>query len=371
VDVLAGSVRQFSQQLLDVVERVCGACGKTCCHQGTMMGSADLRRLYKGMWLDPLLRADLEAGLYQRGGELRAELEAIEQITGILERAEGADHGSELSLLRDRLAEWRRFCDRLESREEWTLESLGYLLRFSAIRSNVLRVLREFPGALEALSAHADLQGLMHAGGRRTAPPRCLFLGPSGCLAREWKPAKCANFFCAGQPNLLAEVTAEMSFEDFVRANFCTMTPHEVLRYIELELQLGRDFVEPKVLVQPNAALREALEKTLAEQFVAVEWRKESGPFMWSTTEAHTKLGALPANVAYVREADEVSGGGLYELAVALDRLRVEGIPPAFYLLASRLSDKSFLPHPMWTDQMMSQPLGFLDLIAVDFTADE
>ena len=366
MNVLAGSVNQRRQQLLEVVDRVCGDCGKTCCHQGTMMGSADLRRLYKGLMLDPRLRARLETGLCRRGVELRTELEAMEQVTAILARGDGGERQSELALLRDRLGEWRRFCDRLESHEEWTLDSLGLLLRFSAIRANVLRVLREFPGALEALSAHAALEGLIHAGGRRMAPPPCLFLGAEGCLAEGWKPAKCANFFCAGEPNLLAEITAEMSFEDFVRANFRTLTPHEVLRYLELELSLGRDFLEPKVLIQPNAGLVEALDKLLRNEFIAVEKRKEAGPFMWSTAEAYGRLSKMPATVAYVMEADEVSGGGLYELAVALDRLRVEGTPPAFYLLAERLSQSSFLPHPLWADQMMSQPLGFLDLIVTE-----
>lgn len=366
MDALAELVNQRRQQLLDVVERVCGACGKTCCHQGTMMGSTDLRRLHKGLQLDPRLRARLGAGLRQRGGELRTELEAMEQIARLLERADSGEKGAELELLRERLDEWRRFCDRLESPEEWTFEGLGLLLRFSAIRANVLRVLREFPGAVEALANHAALGGLLHAGGRRMAPPACLFLGTEGCLAEGWKPAKCANFFCAGEPNLLAEITAEMGFEDFVRANFRTMSPNEVLSYVELELALGREFLEPKVLIQPNAGLAEALDRLLRLQFVAVESRREAGPFMWSTAEAYGRLCKLPPTVAYVVEADEVSGGGLYELAVALDRLRVEGTPPAFYLRAERLSESSFLPHPLWADQMMSQPLGFLDLIVVE-----
>ena len=371
MDTLAGAVRQCGEQLLGIVDEVCGACGKTCCHQGTMMGSADIRRLYKGMLFDPLVRARLEAGLRERGRELRLEHEAIEQITGILERAQGADRATDLAVIRERLAEWRLFCDRLESGEELNLDSLAFLLRFSAIRANVLRVLRDFPGALEALSAHAALQGLVQAGRRRMLPPPCLFLGSGGCLAGEWKPAKCANFFCAGAPNLLAQITQEMSFEAFVQANFRAMTGHEVLRYVELELWLGREFVEPKVLVSPNPALRQALDNALSITFMAVEHRQERGPFMWSTAEAHARLSALPEKMAYVVEAEEVSGDALYELAVALDRLRVDGTPPAFYVLAERLSEKSFFPHPLWSDQMMTQPLGFMDLIAIDFTADE
>jgi|LSQX01.1.fsa_nt_gb hypothetical protein len=370
VDVLAGSVRQCNQQLLDIVEAVCGACGKTCCHQGTMMGSTDLRRLYKGILFDPLARARLESGLQERGAEMRVEQEAIEQIVGILERSQGTDRQSDLAVLRERLTEWRLFCDRLQSGEELTLDGLTFLLRFSAIRANVLRVLREFPGALEALASHVSLQGL-HTGRGRMAPPSCLFLGAGGCLAGDWKPAKCANFYCAGQPNLLAEIAREMSFEEFVRANFRALTPDETLRYLELELFLGREFVEPKIVLQPNTALRQALDKALSISFTVVEHRKEPGAFMWSTAEVHARLGALPEGVAYVVETGEVSGEALYELAVALDRLRVEQTPPAFYLLAESLTIRSFFPHPLWTDQIMTQPLGFLDLIAVDIAADE
>jgi hypothetical protein len=323
------------------------------------------------MLFDPTVRVRLEVGLRERSRELRVELQAIEQITAILERAEGAERRTDLTVLRERLAEWEVFCDRLDSHEELTLDSLTFLLRFSAIRANVLRVLRDFPGAVEALSCHSALQGLMHAGTQRMAPPACLFLGAAGCLAGEWKPAKCANFFCAGQPNLLAEVSSEMDFEEFVQASFRTLTPHDTLRYVELELWLGREFIEPKIIVQPNGALRQGLDKALGIIFNMVERRKEAGPFMWSAAEAYARLNVLPEHTAYVMEADEISGGALYELAVALDRLRVQGTPRAFYLLADRLAEKSFLPHPLWTDQMMSQPLGFLDLFVVDFTSDE
>jgi hypothetical protein len=165
---------------------------------------------------------------------------------------------------------------------------------------------------------------------------------------------------------VLEAIAAAMPFDDFVRANFTVMTPDQVLRYVETELRLGRDFVEPKIIVGANTGLREALPATLRGSFVAVETRAVENNFMWSTGEAHVKLGALPPNVAYVVETDQIDGGALYELAVALDQLRIEGTAPAFYLLAQTLAERSFMAHPLWADRMMSQPLGFLDLIAVE-----
>lgn len=366
MSALVASVKEAGERLAQIIERVCGSCGNACCHQGTMMGSADLRRLYKGMLLEPELAATVEGGLRRRGRDLREELAALEQVTEILRSTLPAERRRDLILLEEQLAGWRDFCDRLDRPGPLTMERLNYLLRFSAIRANTLRVLREFPGAVEALSARALRPPAFHANGRRMTAPHCLFLLSEGCLAGPWKPAKCANFYCAGEPNVLEEVAREMPFEEFVLANFRSMTPDQVLRYVEIELALGREFVEPKIIVEPNTALREALVAALRGHFAAVEIRSEPAPFMWSTTEAQTRLEALPAQVAYVIETEATDGGALYEIAVALDRLRAAGKPPAFYLLVGHLGEHSFFPHPMWSDRMMSQPLGFLDLIAVE-----
>ncbi|HEY3396522.1 MAG TPA: hypothetical protein VGM19_02585 [Armatimonadota bacterium] len=366
MDTLAQSVREAAGRLATIIEQICGGCGNACCHQGTMMGSADLRRLYKGMHLDAALRARVTTGLRTRGRELREELAALEQVAEVLQRTVTAEQRPELGVLGERLEEWRDFCDHLDTFDPLDLDSLSYLLRFSAIRSNALRLLRGFPGAVEAVAARTSPAACFRADGRRLSAPRCLFHVADGCLAGVWKPAKCANFFCAGEPNVLAEVAREMPFDDFVQANFVPLSPDQVLRHVELELRLGREFVDPKVIIAPNTALRQALLAALREHFLAVEVKQDAGPFMWSTGEAEIKLGALPPNVAYVIEAESVDGGALYELAVALDRLRVAGTPPAFYLLAKTLSGPTFMPHPMWTDRLMSQPLGFLDLIAVE-----
>ncbi len=363
---LASSVRQAAAQLEDIIERVCGACGNTCCHQGTMMGSADLRRLYKGILLEPEVGTRLQNGLRSRAQELRRELAAVEEVAQALTDSHLPDKQAELALLEERLADWRDFCDRLENPLELNLENLSFLLRFSALRSNALRVLREFPGAAQALAQRGGPEASFLPGGRRLSAPRCLFLISQGCLAGIWKPAKCANFFCTGQPNLLDEIAQQMSFEEFVRGNFRAFSPDQVLRYVEIELGLGREFVEPKIIVEPNRALREGLLSALEEHFIAVEVKAESGPFMWSIAEAHTRLSALPPTVAYVIESEQIDGGALYELAVALDRLRIAGTPPAFYLLAEQLTRRSFIPHPLWADQEISQPLGFLDLLAVE-----
>lgn len=375
---MAKSAREAAARLEAVIRRVCGACGNACCHQGTMMGSADVRRLYKGLLLEPALAARVEQGLAARAGELRAELAAVAQVAEILEGSAGPERRVQLEALQQSLQEWRDFCDLLERPGPLTQARLQDVLRFSAIRANVLRLLREFPGAVEALAAQEPTPGpaaqagpgaerhFFRENGRRMSAPRCLFHGADGCLAGTWKPAKCANFFCVGDPNVLEAVAQEMDFEDFVRANFAVLSPSQVLRYVETELRLGRQYVEPKIILEPNTALREALPALLRNGFAAVETRVEESNFMWSTEEAHTRLGALPPNVAYLVETDQLDGGALYELAVALDRLRIEGTPPAFYLLAHRLAERSFLPHPLWADRIMSQPLGFLDLIATE-----
>ncbi len=375
---LATAVREAAARLEAVIRRVCGACGNACCHQGTMMGSADAQRLYKGLLLEPGLAARVEEGLAARAGELGAELAIVAQVALILRGSSEPERRTKLEALQEALEEWRDFCELLERPGPLTQERLQQVLRFPAIRANTLRSLREFPGAVEALAAQEARDGttsptgpgalrpFFRENGRRMSAPRCLFHAPDGCLAGAWKPAKCANFFCAGDPNVLEAVAQEMDFEDFVRANFAVLSPDQVLRYVETELRLGRQYVEPKIILEPNTALREALPALLRSGFVAVESRVEESSFMWSTEEAHRRLGALPPSVAYLVETDQVDGGALYELAVALDRLRIEGTPPAFYLLAQRLSEHSFLPHPMWADRMMSQPLGFLDLIAVE-----
>ena len=363
---IASSIRESAAQLESVILRVCGACGKACCHQGTMMGSADARRLYKGLQLEPAVAGRVEAGLQARAGELREELAAVAQVADILEDSAGTERRPQLETLRARLQDWQDFCERLERPGPVTMDRLHDVLRFTAIRANALRALREFPGAVEALGARASAHPSFRANGRRMSAPRCLFHGEEGCLAGVWKPAKCANFYCAGEPNVLEAIAAELPFDDFVRANFTVMTPDQVLRYVETELRLGREFVEPKIVVGANTGLREALLAALRGSFDAVEVRAEGNTFMWSTGEAHVKLGALPPNVAYMVETDQIDGGALYELAVALDRLRIEGTAPAFYLLAKTLGAKTFLAHPMWADRMMSQPLGFLDLIAVE-----
>ena len=364
---LATTVREAREELDGIVHRVCGACGETCCHQGTMMGSADLRRLYKGLRLEPPVAARLAQGLPRRAREMAVEVTAAEQVTELLARQAGPDRESQVTALRRRVAEWRGFCDQLARGLPLEPDTLALLLRFSALRSNALRALREFPGAVEALADLVpDAPRLFLPGSQRLSAPRCVFHLPEGCLAGDWKPAKCANFYCAGEPNLLAEVAGQMHYEQFVRANFRALSPDQILRYVELELRLGREYLEPKVLVGANTALVEGLLAALRGNFLAVEEKTETGPFMWSTGEAEARLTALPANVAYVIRAAQVDGAALYELAVALDRLRIAGTPPAFYLLADRLSDHSFLPHPMWADRLMSQPLGALDLLVAD-----
>ncbi len=81
---LGEAVKAASQKLDGIIDRVCGACGNSCCHQGTMMGSQDLLRLHKGILLEEGREQILREGLKRRAAELRADLAALEQVAAQL-----------------------------------------------------------------------------------------------------------------------------------------------------------------------------------------------------------------------------------------------------------------------------------------------
>ncbi len=362
---LAASVKTARETLEAIIDRVCGACGNKCCHQGTMMGSHDLRRLQKGLLIEEGREQILRDGLRRRSAEVRRDLQAIESVVQWLQQTLPADREPELHLLQERLEQWQNFCDFLDSDFEITSENLRYLICFSAIRHNALRLLREFPDAQSKLIAVAQQQGASFRGtGRRIAAPRCLF-DMNGCLAGPWKPAKCANFFCAGEPNVLREIAREMSFDEFVLGNFQVATEQELFTAIALEPQLGPDYVAPKIAVGSSDNLIKRVTELLDSAYELVEVKREKSGFMLSTAEAHTLLQALPDNMAYVIVAESIGSGALYELGVALDRLRAVGTALPFYLFAAEFSQPAALSHPLWADEVMSQPLGAIDLYVV------
>lgn len=349
-----------------IVDRVCSACANSCCHQGTMMGTRDVLRLVKGMVLDPGREALVREGLRERAQELRSDLETLQGVRALLAVASD-EHGSDLAALDASLVQWEELCGALESAWTADVDSLRRMLRFAGIWAMTQQALRAFPGAYAALSTLARPGSSFRFRGRRLAPPRCLFHSlECGCLAGRWKPGKCANFFCAGEPNVLRELRQELGFEDFVLSNATLVAPEAALETVRLELRLGREYVEPKVFVGLDQEYQRALRDLLAANYERiVEPLPAGGRFVQSVAEIEAVLGRLtPTDCCFI-EAAVTDGFALYELAVALDRRRATGEAVALVVSAGALSPLSALAHPLWADAEMSQPLGVLDLYVV------
>jgi len=185
-------------------------------------------------------------------------------------------------------------------------------------------------------------------------------------VAGRWKPGKCANFFCSGEPNVLQELRRAMSFEDFVLSNAAVISPQQAREAVEVELALGREFVEPKVFLGLEAAQAQELRQLLAAAYGRVlEPLPRGGRFVQSTVEVDRALGQLEPEEACLVECRATDGFALYELAVALDRRRAAGEAVALLVAAREFASLSPLPHPLWADAEMSQPLGVLDLYVV------
>ena len=186
-------------------------------------------------------------------------------------------------------------------------------------------------------------------------------------IAGLWKPAKCANFFCVGEPNVLREIARQMSVDEFVLGNFLAAPEQNVLEAITLERELGPEYVTPKIVVGASDDLVAEVTQLLELSYDAVEIkRRRDAHFMLATAEAHTIFQALPEDMAYVLIHESVDSVALYELGVALDRLRAEGQALPVYLFAAEFRQPAVFSHPLWADEVMSQPLGALDLYAVE-----
>lgn len=349
-----------------VVDRVCGSCDDSCCHQGTMMGSHDALRLIKGMKLEPGREEAVRAGLVERARELRADLETLRSVRGLIAAADDTAR-PDLEKLDPLLDDWERFCEFLEGTWEVGEEALHEMQRFAGIRALVLRALGAVEGAHAALSTLAREGSGFRFRGRRLAPPRCLFHTlEAGCLAGRWKPGKCANFFCSGEPNVLHELHNELSFDDFVLGNAEVVDPETALRVVSLEWELGRQYVEPKVFIGWDEAGADRVRSLLSVVGLRiVSPPTPGGRFMQSSAEVERLLDGMDEAEACLAQVETVDGVALYELAVTLDRRRAAGEAVAFTLLAAEFSAPSALPHPLWADEQMSQPLGALDLYVV------
>ena len=197
---LVSGIREARERQRRVIDSVCGACDNKCCRQMTMMGSQDLRRLLRGMLLDPEFERSVRAGLRRVGDRLEADLRIVRQVTELLAAAHGDQQARDLAELRANVEEWGRFIAWLRSDFALELPELRRLLMFSAIRSTP-----SMPGPVPRRAGRAR-QPLGQPG--RLPLPRpphrpatlSVWLDDIGCICLDAKPAKCANFFCAGCP---------------------------------------------------------------------------------------------------------------------------------------------------------------------------
>lgn len=332
------------------------------------MGSHDVLRLVKGLRIEAGLEEALRDGLRERLAELEADLATLKGIRGLL-AARGVGDPGALQPLDESIRQWDEFCELLRGPWSADAETIHQMLRFAAIRSMALRAVSAHPGAQAALSTLAKPGSSFVFRGRKLAPPRCLFHSMArGCLAGRWKPGKCANFFCSGDPNVLSELRATLSFDEFVLANFVVASPAEILRAVEAELALGPEYHEPKVLLCLGDAAPE-LRGLLKRHFSRLVEPDVPPEYMVSSNELEVQLSQLGPGEALVVACRSVGGAALYELAIALDQHRARGEAVAFYLLADGYSGAGALPHPLWGDSEMSQPLGVLDLYLCDASA--
>lgn len=363
---LVCGIREARERRRRVIDSVCGACENKCCRQMTMMGSQDLRRLLRGMLLDPEFERSVRAGLCRVGDRLEADLRIVRQVTELLAAAYGDQQARDLAELRANVEEWGRFIAWLRSDFALELPELRRLLMFSAIRSNTLHALGRFRGGLGALVNLAGDQADFRFHGRRIAPPPCLFwLDDIGCICLDAKPAKCANFFCAGVPNLLEELRGALSFDEFVLANVRLARLDDVIAMMRLERRLGPEFVDPMIVLGVREEDLDAIIAALGRAGETTVVRRLDRPGMRSAAEVETELAAIPAGVGLVEVYPALDGNTLYELALALDRIRLRDEHPSYTLLACELTPTP-AAHPLWDDRMMAQPLGALDLFALE-----
>jgi len=363
-NALADTVTAAVEKFEAIRDRVCGACEYSCCHTGTMVGRHGIRRAAKGAELKPEVQDALRDAMRARAEELAADLDTIRQVTQLMEVGLAEDMEMELKALQRLTEDWAEFTEFLASDFEFTPENLLRVTAFTAIRANLLRQIGSFAGGHAALARFSGPGGSFQFRRRRLAPPRCMF-HHDGCVLGRYKPIKCANFFCNNEPNLLEECQQAMSFDEFVLSNMYVEPFEFTRRVIEQSSVLGRDYWEPFIAVTANDVQGDELASLVHLREGHVEVFKEPDSYFPSTEEVLRTIVATGRENTVLIRAATIGGPALYELAVALQRAHNDGILGGFFLIANGFAPSAFMPHPMWTDRMMSQPLGSLDIFAI------
>ena len=242
---LVAKVREARERRDAIIARVCGACENKCCQQMTMMGTQDLRRLIRGMLLDPQFEREVREGLCAVADRLEDDLRVVREVTELLAASAGAGREGELAELRRSVEDWREFVRWLRSPFPVAQSEMRRLLMFSAIRSNTLNALSRFPGGLGALVNLSGNQASFQFRGRRIAPPPCLFyLEEIGCICGTPSPPSART--SSPVPNLLEELRASLGFDDVLAnaaggwSGSCDDRPRaRPGRHIELKIILG------------------------------------------------------------------------------------------------------------------------------------
>ena len=365
-DELVAKVRAARESRDAIINNVCGACENKCCLQMTMMGTQDLRRLIREMLLDEEFERRVRSGLRRAADRLEVDLRVVREVTGLIAASSAESRPDELAELNRNVEEWAEFVEWLRSDFPITQSEMRRLLMFSAIRSNTLNALARFPGGLGALVNLSGNEAGFQFRGRRIAPPPCLFyVEDLGCICEGAKPAKCANFFCAGVPNLLAELRSALGFDDFVLANVSPATIERVLDTIELERELGREYIEPKIILGATEDDIERIARRMGRSGDTVRLKHIERPGLRSASEVEQDLQTIPEGTSVIEVFPAINGNTLYELALGLDRIRLRDEHPGYVLAASELLTTP-AAHPLWDDRMMAQPLGVLDLLVLE-----
>jgi hypothetical protein len=363
---LVDKVRDARERRDAIIGEVCGACENKCCQQMTMMGTQDLRRLIREMQLDEEFEQQVRAGLRKVADRLEIDLRVVQEVAELVSAASPAERRDDLRELSRSVEDWAEFVRWLRSDFAVEQSEMRQLVMFSAIRSNALNALASFPGGLGALVNMSGNEASFQFRGRRIAPPPCLlYLDESGCICEEAKPAKCANFFCAGVPNLLEELRSALGFDDFVLANVTPASMERILRTIELERDLGPEYIEPKIILGASEDEIDDIARRMGQSGETVRLKRIERPGLRSAAEVGEELKNIPEGTGLIEVFPGINGNTLYELALALDRIRLRDEHPSFVLAATGLLATP-ASHPLWDDRMMAQPLGVLDLLCLD-----
>ena len=363
---LVAKVRDARERRDAIIDEVCGACENKCCQQMTMMGGQDLRRLIREMRLDADFEQQVRSGLRRVAVRLEIDLRVIREVAELIGAASANNRTDDMAELKRSVSDWGEFIDWLRSDFALEHSEMRRLLMFSAIRSNALNALARFPGGLGALVNLSGNEASFQFRGRRIAPPPCLFyLDESGCICDQAKPAKCANFFCAGVPNLLEELRTSLGFDDFVLANMSPATLDRILDTIELERDLGQEYIEPKIVLGASEEEIDRIARRMGKSGETVRLKRIERPGLRSAAEVEQELKAIPEGTGLIEVFPGINGNTLYELALALDRIRLRDEHPSYVLAATGLLTTP-ASHPLWDDRMMAQPLGVLDLFVIE-----